>query len=93
MDYRLHRNCICRTLCNSSAYTGLGIRRFFRMGLTSDEIKNIIKREAVSEVTDEEIAKLSEELSENIIDARGKRSFYGAGRSSRMGRGFGRGRL
>ncbi|WP_459201998.1 hypothetical protein [Methanococcus sp. CF] len=95
MDYRLHRNCICRKLTNTTAYPGLGIRRFFRMGLTSDEIKNIIKRETGNDISDEDVNQLSKEISEdNVIDARGMRnSFCGAGRGGKRGMGFGRGRF
>ncbi|ABO35488.1 conserved hypothetical protein [Methanococcus maripaludis C5] len=94
MDYRLHRNCICRKLFDTTEYLGLGIRRFFRMGLTSEEIKNVIKRETGKDISDEEISKISKEISEeDVIDARGRRNFFGAGRGGRMGRGMGRGRF
>uniref|UniRef100_A9A6I6 Uncharacterized protein n=1 Tax=Methanococcus maripaludis (strain C6 / ATCC BAA-1332) TaxID=444158 RepID=A9A6I6_METM6 len=94
MDYRLHRNCICRKLFGATEYVGLGIRRFFRMGLTNEEIKNIIKRETGNDISDEEISKISNEISnEDVIDARGRRNFFGAGRGGRIGRGMGRGRF
>lgn len=91
MDYRLHRNCICRKLLGTTEYVGLGIRRFFRMGLTNEEIKNIIKRETGNDISDEEVTNLSKGISEeDVIDARGRRNFFGAGRGGRMGMGRGR---
>lgn len=88
MDFRLHRNCICRKLFGDTKYSGTGIRRLLRMGLSSEEIKNVIKKETGAEVSSEELETLSKEILDNeeIIDARRMNSFRGSGSQFRGGR-------
>ncbi|ABR55327.1 conserved hypothetical protein [Methanococcus vannielii SB] len=91
MDFRMHKNCICKKLFGNARYSGTGIRRLLRMVLSSEEIEHVIKKETGLKVPEEELDKLSKEMlkDEKIIDARRMNSFRGSGSQFRGGRKFG----